>query len=105
MNLVLKSELFTNNKLSVSYGNKEALFIIVDEEFLGNNRLGKINRIVILVQTLSAAGQVVDERLCPTIIGMGDGIVGIRSDNAALRGRPINKDNMGECVVEFYEDG
>ena len=104
MNIVLKPEMFTNNKLSVSYGDREALFTIVDEEFFGRNRLGKINRMVILVRKLSTTGQVLDERQCTTIIGMGDGFAGIKSDNPMLRGKLMNKDNMEECVVELYED-
>jgi hypothetical protein len=41
--LVLQQDKFVNNKFTFSYGNREALFTIVDEEFAGHNRLGRIN--------------------------------------------------------------
>jgi hypothetical protein len=100
MTITLKPEMFKNNKFSCFYGDKEALFTIVDEEFEGNNKLGKINRIVILVRDVSGS----DVKMCTTIIGMGDGVVGIRSGNPAVRGKVLNKDNMEDCVIELYGD-
>jgi len=104
MDIGLKQSMFSNNKLTVPYGNKEALFTIVDEEFLGINRLGRINRINILVRKLNNFGQALNATMCTTIIGMGDGIIGIRSDKPELRGKVLNKDNMEDCVIQLYED-
>jgi len=95
----LTPELFVNNKYSVTGRNCEALFTIIDEEFAGHNQLGRINRITILVKRLNAN----DAQLCTTVIGLGDGIVAIRSDNPALRGKLLNKDNMTECTVEVAD--
>jgi len=104
MKLILDHGLFKNNRFNVSYGDsKEAIFIIVDEDFKGKNTLGKINKLVILVRQLSPTGQVLDAKTCATIIGMGDGIAGIRTDNPVLRGQVITKDNMEECEIELYE--
>jgi hypothetical protein len=93
-----------NNKFAFSYGNREALFTIVDEEFSGHNRLGRINRITILVKKFSPTGKETGTELCTTVIGLGDGVAGIKSDNPLLRSKLLNKDNMEQCVVELYED-
>lgn len=105
MKLALKPEMFVNNKFYVSYGNREALFTIVDEEFAGNNRLGRINMITILVRKLDNFGNELGAQLCTSVIALGDGVVNIRSDNPELRGKLLNKDNMEQCLVELCEDG
>jgi hypothetical protein len=104
MELVLYKDEFVNNKLLVSYGgNMEALFTIVDEEFAGNNRLGRINVVTCLVRKVNADGLDGDASLCTSVIGLGDGIVGVRSDDSSLRGKLLTQDNMENCVVELYE--
>jgi len=103
MEITLKPGLFTNNKYAVSYGNRDALFTIVDEEFAGNNTLGRINRITVLVRIQDKTGKE-DVRLCTTVIGLGDGVVGIYSEDPALKGKVMTKDNMESCVVVLYED-
>ena len=102
--LILEQAKFVNNKFTFSYGSREALFTIIDEEFLGHNQLGKINRITILVRELTVAGQDAGAQFCTTVIGFGDGVVGIRSDDDNLRGKLLNKDNMDQCVIMLYED-
>jgi len=91
---------FVNNKYSVVYGNKEALFTIIDEEFAGLNNLGRINKLTVLVKKLNAS----DARLCTTVIGLGNGCVGVMSNNPELKGNPMNKDNMEQCTIILYED-
>jgi hypothetical protein len=49
-------------------------------------------------------GQETNAQFCTTVIGLGDGVVGIRSDDPALRSKLLNKDNMGECVILLFED-
>jgi hypothetical protein len=98
--LVLKETDFENNKFDFFYGNREALFTIIDEEFAGHNRLGRINRMNVLVRKNGRDGQ-----MCTTVIGYGDGIVGVRTDIKELRGKLLTKDNMSSCVVELFEDG
>jgi len=104
MEITLKPEMFVNNKYAVFYGNREALFTIVDEEFIGNNTLGRINRITVLVRILDKTGKESSARLCTTIIGLGDGFVGVYSSNPALKGKVMTKDNMEQCVVVLCED-
>jgi hypothetical protein len=96
--LILKPEDFKNNKFIHYYGDRAAMFTIIDEEFKGHNRLGKINRITVL------AGKSGEAQFCTTVIGMGDGVIGIRTDNPELRGKLLNKDNMEQCVILLYED-
>jgi hypothetical protein len=104
MELVLRPDMFVNNRYTVVYGNREALFTIIDEEFFGNNHLGRINRITVLVREFTAAGKEDDAVLCTTVIGLADGIVGVRSDNPALKGKLLTHENMEQCVVELFED-
>jgi hypothetical protein len=102
--ITLKESDFENNKFTFSYGNREALFTIVDEEFAGHNTLGRINRMTVLVRKLALAEDEMEAQLCTSVIGVGDGVVGIRSDDPGLLGKLLNKDNMTQCVVELYED-
>lgn len=103
MEVVLTEDMFTNNRYSVRYGNHEAVFIIVDEEFAGNNRLGRINRMVCLVRTFDASGSVTGGDFGTMVIGLGDGVAGVRSSEPALRGKLMTHENMDKCVVILYE--
>jgi hypothetical protein len=104
MQLVLRLADFENNKYTVTYGNREALFTIINEDFYGNNHLGKINRITVLVREFDSTGKVGGAVFCTTVIGLGDGIVGVWSENQELWGKLLNRDNMEECMVELYEN-
>jgi hypothetical protein len=104
MELVLRPEMFVNNRYTVSYGSREALFTIVDEEFSGNNRLGRINRITVLVREFDTSGKGTGAVLCSAVIGIGDGIVGVQSEDSTLRGKLLTHENMEQCVVTLYED-
>jgi hypothetical protein len=98
MELVLNQQEFINNKLTVAFGRGQtAVFTIVDEEFSGLNHLGRINRVTCLVTKDGAA------TLSGLVIGMGDGVVGVKSDDPSLRGKVLTHENMGSCVVELYE--
>ena len=96
--------MFTNNKYTVVYGSREALFTLIDEEFAGNNRLGRINRITVLVRKRDRTGKELWTRFATTVIGIGNGIAGVMSEQPELRGKLLNKDNMEQCTVVLYED-
>lgn len=104
MEIILTEDLFVNNKFTVNYGNRSAAFTIVDEELFGNNRLGRINRITVLVSAFDETGTKIDEMFCTTVIGLGDGIIGVHSEVSELRGKLLTHENMSHCVVELYED-
>jgi hypothetical protein len=103
MEVVLRPELFTGGTYEVSYGRRNALFTIVDEEFSGLNMLGRVNQIVVLVTEKDRAGKVAHSHMGQAVIGCGNGTVGARSRDPSLRGKVLNKDNMERCVVELYE--
>jgi hypothetical protein len=105
MELVLTEDMFINNSYTVRYGDRAAEFTIIDEEFAGNNQLGRINRINCLVRTFDEAGSIIDEVLGTTVIGVGNNIVGVRSDYPELRGKLMTHENMDKCVVILYEQG
>lgn len=104
MEVRLNESLFTNNRYSVRYGEgKEALFTIVDEEFPGLNTLGRVNRITILVRTVASDGTASDASLRTSVIGIGDGVVGVQSSVPSLRGKVLSRDNMSDTTVILYE--
>jgi hypothetical protein len=104
MEIILSGDMFVNNKYSIRYGNREALFTIIDEEYAGLNNLARVNRITVLVRIFSAEGKEVSAILCTTVIGLGDGVVGVKTEVPALRGKLLTKNNMEQCVMELYED-
>jgi hypothetical protein len=104
MEIQLDESLFVNNVYSIRYGeDKEAMFTIVDEEFPGNGRIGKIDGITVLTRTYDAQGRVSPATLRFGVIGIGDGVVGVTSSNAALRGTLLKRSNMTEVTVILYE--
>lgn len=104
MILVLTENDFVNNQYSLRYGeNMEALFQIVDAQFQGLGVEKTINRINILTRTIASDGTPGIGNLQSPIIGIGNGIVGIRTNNAALRGQTLSRNNMAECEVLLYE--
>ena len=104
MELVLNEKNFVNGKYSVKFaGNREALFTIVDEEFPGNNTMGRVNKIVILVRELDEAGNALAGALQTSIIGLGNQVVGVMSALPELRGKTLSRDNMARCTIILYE--
>jgi hypothetical protein len=105
MTLQLRQANFVNDTYKIRYNNnaREAEFRIVDEEFTAIGHLVTMNRIIIFITEYDSNGDVQDTYLKPSIIGIGDGIVGVQSDIAALRGKVLSKDNMESCTVELYE--
>jgi hypothetical protein len=92
--------MFKHSVCVVPYGDgMEATFTIVDEEFAGANTLARVNCVTILIK--DALSQ--ETRIGSAVIGLGDGVVGVKTDEAILRGKILSKDNMSQCVVELYE--
>jgi hypothetical protein len=104
MELLLTESLFKDGEYTVSYGNRTATFTIIDEEFPGNNRLGRINRINCVVREYDGQGRETGVKIGMPVIGMGDMVVGVRSGDAALRGKLLSRDTMDRCVVILYEE-
>jgi hypothetical protein len=102
--ITLRESMFVNNKYYTAFGtNKSALFTIIDEEFQGNNRLGRINRLSCLVTTYDHAQNPVENTLSLLVIGFGDGAVGVTTDVPGLLGKALTHENMEQCVVELSE--
>lgn len=104
MELILSEELFTDDEYTVNYGNRTATFTIIDEELAGNHRIGRLNRINCTVREFNEAGVETGVRIGMPVIGLGDMIVGVRSDEPSLRGKLLNRDNMAQCVIILYEE-
>jgi hypothetical protein len=103
MEIILSEDMFVNNKYSIRYGNREALFTIIDEEYAGLNNLARVNRVTVLVREFNDNNVEQGAILCTTVIGFGDGIVGVKSGMPELRGKLLTHENMAKCVVILYE--
>ena len=95
---------FVNDVARIPYSeNREAELTIVDETFSGNNTIGNINTIICVVNQYDNFDTLLDRVHCTNIIGLGDGIIGIHTEDATLLGTPLNKDNMASCTLELVE--
>lgn len=104
MDLRLEQINFVDGRFSQSFGaNKKATFIVVQESFPGNNNLGVVDRINIFIETFNPDGTKESGSFSTSIIGVGDGIAGILTDNTELLGQVLKWDNMEECVIRLYE--
>ena len=104
MDITLQKAQFVDGRFSIAFGvNKTATFIVVNESFLGNNNLGVIDRINIFIATYDAEGVKIGGHFSPSIIGIGDGIAGILTEDESLLGSVMTWNNMESCVVRLYE--
>ena len=95
---------FTNDVASIPYSeNREAELTIVDESFKGSNTIGDVNVIICIVYQYDNNKNIIDRLHATNIIGMGDSVLGIRTENPQLLGMVLNKDNMAECFLELVE--
>lgn len=104
MKFILTEDLFTNDEYRVSYGLKVATFTAVDESFVSSGSIkASIYRLICTIIEYDSAGEKVSEEFGNLIIGLGDSNVSVTSDDDALLGTLMTKDNMSSCTVELYE--
>ena len=106
MDVRLSDSLFQGGEAVVTYGNKQATFIIVDESFEGNDVDNELNRINVVVRSYDEEGELISTAYASPVIGVGDMVVGVIADDsyaAAINGKPLSKDNMTQCQVRLYE--
>ncbi len=104
--LRLRVDQFENGHFEYRYGDKIAVFEIINEDFSARSEIGIINKILITVYNQDDSGTVLKAKnvqLQSSVIGLGNNVVGVRSDNAALRGKILSKDNIDQCVILLYE--
>lgn len=104
MDIRLQKTQFTDGRYSLSFGvNKTATFIVVKESFFGNNNLGVIDRVNIFIESFDSQGEKINGHFSSSIIGIGDGVAGVLTEDTTLLGKELNWDNMESCVVRLYE--
>ena len=104
MDIQLKKSQFVDGRFSQTYGtNKKATFIVVQESFCGNNNLGVIDRVNIFIETFNLNGEKIAGNFSTSIIGVGDALAGIKTEDTALLGKTMTYDNMEQCVISLYE--
>lgn len=104
MDIQLSKNSFVDGRYSTNFGvNKKATFIVVQESFYGNNGLGIIDRVNIFVETFDTEGNKIDGSFSTSVIGIGDNIAGIMTDDTTLVGKLMTWDNMELCKVRLYE--
>jgi len=106
MVITLTSDLFTNGEYSTifSNGHKQAHFRIVHDDFSSGGRTITLNKVLIIIVTYGANGEEISRVIGSSIIGVGDTVVGVKSDYTELLGKELNEDNMSKCTVILYED-
>lgn len=104
MDVAIKKSQFVDGRFSLAFGiNKRATFIVVDESFLGNNNLGVINRINIFVESFDTEGEKLSGSFSTSVIGLGDGVAGVLSEDTTLLGKILSYDNIESCTIRLYE--
>jgi len=104
MDIQLKKSSFVDGRFSQSFGaNKTATFIVVNESFYGNNKLGVVDRVNVFIESFDEEGEKINGSFSTSVIGIGDSLVGILSENTELLGKIMTYDNMEQCVVRLYE--
>lgn len=104
MDIQIKKADFLDDRFTVDFGaNKRVTFIVVNESFHGNNQLGVINRINIFIETVNAEGIKTSGNFSTSIIGVGDGLAGVLTENEDLLGKVLSWDNFEQCTIRLYE--
>lgn len=104
MDIVLKKEEFVDGRFTQVFGaNKKATFIVIKESFYGNNNLGVVDRINIFIESFDAEGFKIGGSFSTSVIGVGDGVAGILTEDTTLLGKTLTWDNMEQCVIRLYE--
>lgn len=103
MDIRLQKDKFVDGRFEQPFGNKKATFIVVNESFYGNNNLGVVDRINIFVESFDSEGEKISGSFSTSIIGIGDGISGVFTEDETLLGKTLNWDNMEQCVIRLYE--
>lgn len=104
MDIQLKQSNFVDGRFSLDFGtNKKATFIVVQESFYGNNNLGTVDRVNVFIETFDPAGEKVDGSFSTSVIGIGDALAGVVTEDTTLLGKLMTWDNMEQCRVRLYE--
>jgi len=104
MDVKLKKSQFIDGRYSLKFGaNKKATFIVVNESFYGNNNLGVVDRVNIFVESFNSSGEKLNSHFASSIIGMGDGIAGVLTEDEALLGKVLTWNTLEQCVIRLYE--
>jgi len=104
MDINLSQTQFVDGRYSVNFGtNKKATFIVVNESFYGNNKLGVVDRINIFVESFTSTGEKIESNFSTSVIGIGDAHAGVLTENTELLGKLLSWDNLAQCVIRLYE--
>ena len=104
MDISLSQSQFVDGRYTVDFGtNQKATFIVVNESFYGNNNLGVVNRINIFIESFDTNGVKTGASFSTSVIGIGDALAGVLTDNEDLLGELLTWDNLSQCVIRLYE--
>jgi len=104
MDIRLTKSQFVDGRYSLSFGaNKQATFVVVNESFYGNNKLGVVDRINIFIETFDINSVKTGGNFSTSVIGIGDALAGILTENTELLGKLLTWDTIEQCVIRLYE--
>lgn len=104
MTLVLDESLFVANVYVQEYGRRKATFTIVDESLLSAGVIANIKRIICTVRQYDVDGAVLWDKFGSLVIGLGNDLVSVTTEDPTILGLKMTKDNMADCMVELYEE-
>jgi len=103
MDIKLSKAQFVDGRYSQNFGNKKATFIVVQESFYGNNKLGVVDRINIFIEFFDDTGVKTGGGFSTSVIGIGDSLAGVLTEDTTLLGKTFSWDNVEQCTVRLYE--
>jgi hypothetical protein len=103
MDIQLSKSNFVDGRFSQNFAdNKRVTFIVVQESFHGNNRLGVVDRVNIFIELFDPEGKKIEGNFSSSVIGIGDALAGILTEEPTLLGKMLTWDNMEQCVIRLY---
>lgn len=90
---------FDVDTFSLEYTSGKIIDIIfIDESFLDNGSPCDIKDCIVQIRNTAD-----DTRLkCPSIIGLGNDLMIIHSDDPSLLGQKLSAENIDDCYIEIY---
>lgn len=73
----------------------------IDEDFQTRSGFVGVHRI--LCELIDIEGDVPVGYSLPNIIGVSNSVFGIKSDRPSLEGQLLTLENIGDCVLEYYD--
>lgn len=107
MDMQIKQTDFIDGRYTTEISdNRTVTFVVVDEVFLASSSTGaKVDeqRVNVHVDKYDDSGNKIDGSYGTSIIGIGNQVIGILSDETSLLGKLLTYDNIESCTIRIYD--